>query len=80
MPTVPAAERMIKSHRLLGLKLKPFSERINIIPANNNAIRLRKKLFCIEGKSPERRTKVFIRAKKNAAVSIQRMPFCLLVI
>ena len=46
-------------------------------PAKPAATRFLKKLFCTAGKSPDRRTKVFISAKQKAAMRIQRIPFCL---
>ena len=36
----------------------------------------RKKLFWINGRSPESRTKAFIHAKQNADKMMQIMPFC----
>ena len=42
--------------------------------AKKNAIRLRKKLFCTDGRSPAIRTNMFINAKKNAEHMMRRIP------
>ena len=39
------------------------------------ATKLRKKLFCIDGRSPASRTKAFIQAKQKAERRIQKIPF-----
>lgn len=78
MPTVPHTERSISTPRLLlllgssGVLL--FSSMQN---AKINATRFLKKLFCIEGKSPDSRTNAFINVKQNADASMQSMPFVL---
>ena len=47
--------------------------------AKKNAIRLRKKLFCTDGRSPAIRTNMFISAKKNAEHMIYMIPIYFLL-
>lgn len=64
-----------KRQRSLFGRKQPCSRR-SIASANNSATRFRKKLFWINGRSPESRTKAFIHAKQNADKMMQIMPFC----
>ena len=53
---------------------------MTMISATIAAIAFLKKLFSIDGISPERRTNIFMTANENADVSMQRIPFALLSI
>ena len=59
-------------------KLNFSSVRSSIAAAKIRATKFLKKLFCIDGKSPASRTKVFIIAKQNADIIMHIMPFVLL--
>ena len=44
------------------------------------ATKFRKKLFCIEGRSPDIRTNIFMSAKQNADMIMYKIPlYCLLI-
>ena len=47
--------------------------------AKKKATKFRKKLFWIEGRSPDSLTHRFINAKKKAEASMHRMPFTVLL-
>jgi len=62
--------------------LSKFSFSFDLISKNKEmkkATKLRKKLFCIDGKSPDNFTKVFIKEKKKAAAIMRSIPLVLLV-
>ena len=54
--------------------------RYKITAAKISATKLRKKLFCMEGRSPESRTNKFIKAKKKDDAVMHKIPFCFCVI
>ena len=71
---VPAHER-ISRYLIFSFfpeNLPPsFFKRTN---AKNSATRFRKKLFCVDGKSPAILTNAFINAKQNADIMINKIP------
>lgn len=71
MPNVARNNRLSR-FSFLHPKEIPFF--LIIMNAKKNAIRLRKKLFCTDGKSPAIRTNMFIKAKKNAEHMMQIIP------
>lgn len=64
----------------LGVKVTLGRSRYKITAAKSSATKLRKKLFCIEGRSPESRTNKFIKAKKKDDAVMHKIPFCFCVI
>ena len=53
-----------------GVKIAQDAQR------SKSATKFRKKLFSINGRSPDSRTKAFIHAKQNADKIMLIMPFC----
>ena len=63
-----------------GLARKLSFLRTIITKAKIIATKLRKKTFCMVGRSPDRRTKVFIPVKHNPDSKMQKMPMVLLLV
>jgi hypothetical protein len=76
IPIVPKADLPIKTGRFFLLKENPSLERNKTTKAKKNATKLRKKLFWIEGRSPDSLTNIFIKAKKNAEQIMKIIAFC----
>ena len=74
MPIVPKIERANRIGRFFLWKENFSSERSSITKAKINATRLRKKLFCMDGRSPDSLTNRFIKAKKKADIRMNKMP------
>jgi hypothetical protein len=66
----------MKTGRFFLSKEKPPFALRRTIKAKKDATKLRKKLFWIEGRSPDILTNIFIRAKKNAEQMINIIAFC----
>ena len=77
---MPANARQNRCSFALGVKDTFGRSRYKITAAKINATKFRKKLFCMEGRSPESRTNRFIKAKKKDDAVIHKIPFCFCVI
>ena len=77
MPSVPKRQRRNRPPQESFFTWNFSSLLASAANARKNAMRLRKKTFCMEGTSPESFTKNVMRLKKNAADRMYRMPFAL---
>ena len=73
---VPKPARTSSSGRFPFFQIKSPRSRSSTRIANTSATALRKKLFCMDGKSPANRTKTFMSAKQNAEQQNQQDSFC----
>ncbi len=78
MPHIERSNRNFFESRSSLISGRSFSR---MIRAKSIATKLRKKLFWIEGRSPDRRTNIFMRAKEKEESRIQQTPlfFCVIV-
>lgn len=77
---MPKNARQNRWRFALGVKVTFGRSRYKITAAKISATKLRKKLFCMEGRSPESRTNRFIKAKKKDDAVMHKIPFCFCVI
>lgn len=77
---MPKKARQNRWRFAFGVKVTLGRSRYKITAAKIKATKLRKKLFCMEGRSPESRTNRFIKAKKKDDAVMHKIPFCFWVI